>query len=75
MTKPKLLRLPEVAELTGVPEATWRYWRHEGVTPMGARMRAVIGFGACKNSPVGARPTGRPSPRPQRQRIASARAI
>ena len=27
----KLLRLPEVSELTGIPEATFRFWRHENV--------------------------------------------
>lgn len=27
----KLLRVPEVSELTGVPEATLRFWRHAGV--------------------------------------------
>jgi DNA-binding transcriptional MerR regulator len=26
----KLLRLPEVAELTGLPENTLRFWRHQG---------------------------------------------
>ena len=26
----KLLRLPEVAELTGLPENTLRFWRHHG---------------------------------------------
>ncbi len=34
----KLLRLPEVAELTGVPENTLRFWRHQGLGPRSARL-------------------------------------
>ena len=29
----KLLRLPEVAELTGLPVNTLRFWRHQGTGP------------------------------------------
>jgi predicted DNA-binding transcriptional regulator AlpA len=39
----KLLRLPEVAELTGVPQATLRFWRHEGRGPKSAKLgRRVV---------------------------------
>ena len=27
----KLLRIPEVSELTGIPEATLRFWKHRGI--------------------------------------------
>lgn len=33
----KLLRLPEVAEMTGLPENTLRFWRHQGTEPRSAR--------------------------------------
>ena len=32
----KLLRLPEVAEMTGLPENTLRFWRHQGTGPKSA---------------------------------------
>jgi predicted DNA-binding transcriptional regulator AlpA len=39
----KLLRLPEVASLTGVPEATLRHWRRIGEGPPSARIgRRVV---------------------------------
>jgi predicted DNA-binding transcriptional regulator AlpA len=40
----KLLRLPEVAAMTGIPEATLRFWRSEGTTgPKSARLgRRVV---------------------------------
>jgi predicted DNA-binding transcriptional regulator AlpA len=39
----KLLRLPEVAELTGLPEITLRFWRHQGTGPQSARLgRRVV---------------------------------
>jgi predicted DNA-binding transcriptional regulator AlpA len=40
----KLLRLPEVAEMTGVPEATLRFWRSTGTQgPPSARLgRRVV---------------------------------
>lgn len=39
----KLLRLPEVAELTGVSANTLRYWRHQGRGPRSARLgRRVV---------------------------------
>jgi len=33
----KLLRLPAVSELTGLPENTLRFWRHRGTGPRSAR--------------------------------------
>ncbi len=39
----KLLRLPEIAELTGIPEATLRFWRHAGTGPPSAKLgRRVV---------------------------------
>ena len=39
----KLLRLPEVAEMTGLPENTLRFWRHQGTGPRSARLgRRVV---------------------------------
>lgn len=39
----KLLRLSEVAEITGIPEATLRFWRHQGTGPKSARLgRRVV---------------------------------
>ncbi len=39
----KLLRVPEVAELTGIPEATLRFWRHQGTGPRSAKLgRRVV---------------------------------
>ena len=39
----KLLRLPEVAEMTGLPENTLRFWRHLGTGPRSARLgRRVV---------------------------------
>ncbi len=39
----KLLRLPEVAELTGLPENTLRFWCHQGTGPRSARLgRRVV---------------------------------
>jgi predicted DNA-binding transcriptional regulator AlpA len=38
-----LLRLPEVAVLTGIPEATLRFWRHQGTGPKSAKLgRRVV---------------------------------
>lgn len=34
----KLLRMPEVAKMTGVPEATLRYWRHCNRGPKSANL-------------------------------------
>lgn len=40
---PKLLRLPDVSELTGIPEATLRFWRHAGTGPRSAKFgRRVV---------------------------------
>lgn len=39
----RLLRLPEVAELTGIPESTLRFYRHEGRGPKSAKLgRRVV---------------------------------
>lgn len=39
----KLLRLAEVTELTGIPEATLRFWRYEGTGPKSAKLgRRVV---------------------------------
>ena len=39
----KLLRVPDVAELTGIPEATLRFWRHAGTGPPSAKLgRRVV---------------------------------
>ena len=39
----RLLRLPEVAEMTGVSQNTLRYWRHRGTGPRSARLgRRVV---------------------------------
>lgn len=39
----KLLKVPEVAEMTGIPEATLRYWRHEKTGPRSAKLgRRVV---------------------------------
>ncbi len=38
-----LLRLPEVAALTGIPENTLRFWRHSGTGPKSAKLgRRVV---------------------------------
>lgn len=34
----KLLRISEVSELTGIPEATLRFWRHQGTGPASAKL-------------------------------------
>ncbi len=39
----KLLRVPDVSALTGIPEATLRFWRHEGTGPQSAKLgRRVV---------------------------------
>lgn len=39
----KLLRVPDVSELTGIPEATLRFWRHQGTGPKSAKLgRRVV---------------------------------
>lgn len=39
----KLMRITEVAEMTGVPVATLRYWRHLGTGPESAKLgRAIV---------------------------------
>ena len=39
----KLLRLPEVAELTGLPVNTLRFWRHQGIGPKSVKLgRRVV---------------------------------
>lgn len=34
----RLLRVPDVAEITGISEDTLRHWRHKGVGPPSARL-------------------------------------
>lgn len=34
----KLMRIPEVAEMTGIAPATLRFWRHEGRGPKSAKL-------------------------------------
>jgi predicted DNA-binding transcriptional regulator AlpA len=34
----KLLRVPEVAALTGIPENTLRFWRMQGTGPQSAKL-------------------------------------
>jgi len=43
----KLLRLPEVAELIGVPENTLRFWRHRGTGPKSARLGRRVVYREC----------------------------
>lgn len=39
----KLMRLPEVSEMTGIPEATLRFWRHEKRGPKSGKLgRRVV---------------------------------
>ncbi|WIY81778.1 helix-turn-helix domain-containing protein [Propionimicrobium sp. PCR01-08-3] len=39
----KLLSTPELAEVTGLPEATIRYWRYMGTGPKSAKLgRRVV---------------------------------
>ncbi|UYM04221.1 helix-turn-helix transcriptional regulator [Solicola gregarius] len=39
----KLLRVSEVSDLTGIPEATLRFWRHQGTGPKSAKLgRRVV---------------------------------
>ncbi|MEV7606096.1 helix-turn-helix domain-containing protein [Paenarthrobacter sp. NPDC089322] len=37
-TFPQLLVIDEVSELTRIPVATLRYWRHQGTGPKAARL-------------------------------------
>ncbi|MCA4132958.1 AlpA family transcriptional regulator [Arthrobacter sp. M4] len=37
-TFPELLVIDEVSELTRIPVATLRYWRHQGTGPKAARL-------------------------------------
>ncbi|QCX28078.1 helix-turn-helix transcriptional regulator [Nocardioides jishulii] len=40
---PHLLRLPEVSEMTGIPAATLRFWRHQGTGPRSTKLgRRVV---------------------------------
>ena len=39
----KLLRVPDVSAMTGIPEATLRFWRHEKRGPKSAKLgRRVV---------------------------------
>lgn len=35
---PRLLRVEQVSQMTGVPENTLRYWRHVGSGPKSAKL-------------------------------------
>lgn len=43
----KLLRLPEVAELTGLPVNTLRFWRHQGTGPRSIRLGRRVVYREC----------------------------
>lgn len=43
----KLLRLPEVAELTGLPVNTLRFWRHQGTGPKSVKLGRRIVYREC----------------------------
>ena len=45
-----LLRLPEVAEVTGLPENTLRFWRHQGTGPRSMRRGAGWSTGNVTSS-------------------------
>ena len=43
----KLLRLPEVAELTGLPVNTLRFWRHRGTGPRSIKLGRRVVYREC----------------------------
>lgn len=43
----KLLRLPEVAELTGLPVNTLRFWRHQGTGPRSIKLGRRVVYREC----------------------------
>ena len=43
----KLLRLPEVAALTGLPVNTLRFWRHQGTGPKSVKLGRRVVYGEC----------------------------
>jgi predicted DNA-binding transcriptional regulator AlpA len=43
----KLLRLPEVAELTGLPVNTLRFWRHQGTGPKSVKVGPRVVYREC----------------------------
>ena len=43
----KLLRLPEVAELTGPPVNTLRFWRHKGTGPRSIKLGRRVVYREC----------------------------
>jgi predicted DNA-binding transcriptional regulator AlpA len=43
----KLMRLPEVAKMTGLPENTLRFWRHQGIGPRSARLGRRVVYREC----------------------------
>jgi predicted DNA-binding transcriptional regulator AlpA len=43
----KLLRLPEVAELTGLPVNTLRFWRHQGTGPKSVKLGRRVVYREC----------------------------
>ncbi len=45
MTRP--LKIPEVSAMTGIPEATLRYWRHVGAGPKSFRLGGRVVYKAA----------------------------
>lgn len=43
----RLLRLPEVAELTGLPVNTLRFWRHQGTGPRSIKLGRRVVYREC----------------------------
>lgn len=43
----KLLRLPEVAELTGLPVNSLRFWRHQGTGPKSVKLGRRVVYREC----------------------------
>lgn len=43
----KLLRLPEVAELTGLPVNSLRFWRHQGTGPKSVKVGRRVVYREC----------------------------
>lgn len=39
-----LMTIQEVSELTSIPVATLRYWRHKGLGPKGAKLGGKLMF-------------------------------
>ncbi|WP_163894174.1 helix-turn-helix transcriptional regulator [Mycolicibacterium hippocampi] len=43
---PQLLRTSEVSEQTGIPVATWRWWRHRGEGPRSFKLGRTVFYDA-----------------------------